>query len=45
MFEVLCVRDMRIYAQRNDGDVFHYRDKNGLEADMIVQLCDVVEVR
>jgi predicted AAA+ superfamily ATPase len=38
LFEALCARDIRIYAQRNDGDVFHYRDKNGLEADMIVQL-------
>jgi predicted AAA+ superfamily ATPase len=40
LFEALCARDIRIYAQRNDGDVFHYRDKNGLEADMIVQLRD-----
>ena len=34
------MRDVRVYAQRNDGDVFHYRDKSGLEADMIVQLHD-----
>ena len=40
LFEALCARDMRVYAQRNDGDVFHYRDKTGLEADMIVQLRD-----
>jgi len=40
LFEALCARDLRIYAQRNDGDVFHYRDKSGLEADMIVQLRD-----
>ena len=40
LFEALCVRDVRVYAQNNDGDVFHYRDKNGLEADMIVQLHD-----
>jgi predicted AAA+ superfamily ATPase len=40
LFEALCARDIRIYAQRNDGDVFHYRDKTGLEADMIVQLRD-----
>jgi predicted AAA+ superfamily ATPase len=38
LFEALCARDIRVYAQRNDGDVFHYRDKTGLEADMIVQL-------
>jgi len=40
LFESLCARDMRVYAQHNDGDVFHYRDKNGLEADMIVALRD-----
>jgi len=28
------------YAQHNDGDVFHYRDKSSLEADMIVALRD-----
>ncbi|GHU94484.1 ATPase AAA [Bacteroidia bacterium] len=39
-FESLCTRDMRIYAQANDGDVFHYRDKSELEADMIVRLHD-----
>ncbi len=39
-FESLCTRDMRIYAQANDGEVLHYRDKNGLEADMIVALKD-----
>jgi predicted AAA+ superfamily ATPase len=33
LFESLCVRDMRVYAQVNDGDVFHYRDKNNLETD------------
>lgn len=40
LFESLCTRDVRIYAQVNDGDVFHYRDKSGLEADMIVALHD-----
>jgi len=40
LFEALCARDVRVYAQQNDGDVFHYRDKSGLEADMIVQLRD-----
>ena len=40
LFEALCARDIRIYAQHNDGDVFHYRDKSGLEADMIVALRD-----
>jgi len=40
LFESLCARDVRIYAQHNDGEVFHYRDKSGLEADLIVQLRD-----
>lgn len=40
MFESLCTRDMRIYAQANDGAVFHYRDKNNLESDMIISLRD-----
>ena len=31
---------MRIYAGAIDGEVFHYRDKNGLEADAIVHLKD-----
>ncbi len=40
LFESLCTRDVRIYAQAIDGDVFHYRDKSGLESDLIVRLKD-----
>jgi len=40
LFESLCVRDLRVYAQAIDGEVFHYRDKSGLEADAIVHLKD-----
>ena len=40
LFESLCTRDMRIYAQANDGEVFHYRDKDHLEIDLIVSLKD-----
>ena len=40
LFEALCARDIRVYAQANDGDVFHYRDKTELEADMVVHLHD-----
>jgi predicted AAA+ superfamily ATPase len=40
LFESLCVRDLRVYAQSVDGEVFHYRDKSGLEADAIVHLKD-----
>lgn len=40
MFESICVRDLRIYAQASDGEVFHYRDKNELEADIVIHLRD-----
>lgn len=38
LFESLAIRDLKIYAEANDGEVFHYRDKSGLEADAIVHL-------
>ncbi len=40
LFESLCTRDVRVYAQAIDGDVFHYRDKSELESDLIVRLRD-----
>jgi predicted AAA+ superfamily ATPase len=40
LFESLCIRDLRVYAQAIDGEVFHYRDKSGLEADAIIHLKD-----
>ncbi|MDR2952656.1 MAG: DUF4143 domain-containing protein [Treponema sp.] len=40
LFESLCIRDLRVYAQSIDGEVFHYRDKSGLEADAIIHLKD-----
>lgn len=40
LFESMCHRDLKIYAQANDGDVYHYRDRNNLEADIIVALRD-----
>ena len=40
LFESLCTRDMRVYAQSNDGEIFHYRDKDKLEIDLIVSLHD-----
>lgn len=38
MFENLAVRDLRIYANSIEGDVYHYRDSNGLECDSVVHL-------
>lgn len=40
LFESLCIRDLRIYAQPLGGDICHYRDETGLEADAIVALHD-----
>ncbi|MDR3214675.1 MAG: DUF4143 domain-containing protein [Bacilli bacterium] len=40
LFESLCIRDLRIYADSIDGAVYHYRDKNNLEIDAIIQLAD-----
>ena len=40
IFESLCLRDLKIYAQSLDGDVFFYRDKNDLESDAVVHLKD-----
>ena len=49
LFEGMCVRDLRVYADALDGDVFHYRDKTGLECDAVVHLRDgrygLVEVK
>lgn len=40
LFESLCTRDLRVYAQASDGDIFHYRDKTELESDLIIKLHD-----
>ncbi|MCL2147985.1 MAG: DUF4143 domain-containing protein [Methanomassiliicoccaceae archaeon] len=40
LFESLCTRDLRVYSQTLDGEVFHYRDRYGLEADAVVHLLD-----
>lgn len=36
LFENLCVRDIRVYSEVYQGEVYHYRDKNNLECDMVV---------
>lgn len=38
LFETLCVRDLRVFSQVLDGEVYHYRDKTGLECDAVVHL-------
>lgn len=38
LFETMAVRDLRVYAESIDGEVFHYRDSNGLECDSVIHL-------
>lgn len=38
MFETMAIRDLRVYADALDGQVYHYRDKNGLECDAVIHL-------
>ena len=40
LFESLCIRDLRVYAQAIDGEIYHYRDRTDLEADAIIHLRD-----
>ena len=40
LFESLVVRDLRVYVQPLEGDVLHYHDNSGLEADLILRLPD-----
>ena len=38
MFETLAIRDLRVYTDALDGQVYHYRDKRGLECDAVIHL-------
>lgn len=38
LFESMCIRDLRVYAQYNDGNIYHYRDSNNLECDAVIHL-------
>ncbi|MYK87680.1 MAG: ATP-binding protein, partial [Acidobacteria bacterium] len=40
LFESLVVRDLRVHAQAADAQVFHYREKDGLEVDAVVEAAD-----
>jgi uncharacterized protein len=40
LFESLVIRDLRVLSQPLEGEVLHYRDDYGVEADAIVQLRD-----
>lgn len=38
IFETLCIRDLRVYAESINGNVYHYRDANDLECDAVIHL-------
>ena len=38
LFEAMCVRDLRVFADALNGQVYHFRDKNGLECDAVIHL-------
>lgn len=38
IFETLCIRDLRVYAESINGSVYHYRDASELECDAVVHL-------
>lgn len=38
IFETLCIRDLRVFAEALNGTVYHFRDKGGLECDAVVHL-------
>ncbi len=40
LFEALCERDLKIYAESFGANLFHYQDYNGNEIDAVVELAD-----
>ena len=40
LFEALCERDLRIYAQSFGGSLYHYQDYSGREIDAVIELSD-----
>lgn len=38
LFETLCIRDLRVFADALGGEVYHYRDKDGQECDAVIHL-------
>jgi len=49
VFESMCIRDLRVYADALEGHVLHYRDSSNLECDAIIHLDNgdwgVVEIK
>lgn len=40
LFETMCIRDLRVFADVLNGNVYHFRDKTGLECDAVIHLRD-----
>lgn len=40
LFEALCERDLKIYAEANDAQLFHYQDYHDNEIDAVVEMPD-----
>ena len=38
LFETMCIRDLRVYADVHDGSIYHFRTKSGLECDAVMHL-------
>ena len=39
-FEAMVIRDLRIYAEANDWNIFHYQDYDGNEFDAVIEFSD-----
>ena len=40
LFEALCERDLKIYAEAFGGSLYHYQDYNGKEIDAVIEMPD-----
>ena len=40
LFEALCERDLKIYAESFGGTLYHYQDYQGREIDAVIELPD-----
>ena len=37
LFEALCERDLKIYAESFDAELYHYQDYNNNEMDAVIE--------
>lgn len=38
LFKTFCIRNLKVYAEKLNGEVYHYRDKMNLECDAVIHL-------